>query len=172
MISIAKIIGIDIVNGFDKIKATVMGRSDHRRAIKTTLPGIDSKPIKKGQRAIFATTQNMQEPVCLGVINNANQAGEGETFVYSVDSEGDVQSRIKLLSDGDVIINDGTDYAVKFSEIKAGFDELKDKVNSLINKYNIHKHAVSGAATLVPDTLEDTTTASVDDAKVESVKLP
>ena len=79
---------------------------------------------------------------------------------------------VELDATGNVIINGSSDFAVAFNDLKAGFDQLKAD-------FNTHVHAgssspaglctiLSPAASVPPAP----STATIDAAKVESVKLP
>ena len=87
--------------------------------------------------------------------------GAGEKWIFGRDASGEIKSSIKMKSDGTMILNDGTDYAVAFNELKAGFDQLVSFVNSMVLP-------VSGAAAgpvAIPSF------ASIDGAKVQKVKV-
>jgi len=92
--------------------------------------------------------------------------GEGERKVYSIDS-GSVSAFINLLSGGDLELNGNADFAARFNELKAGFDELR-------SDYNLHTHKYlpgPGVAveTVVPSVAS---TASIDAAKIDEIKVP
>lgn len=98
--------------------------------------------------------------------------GEGERELYSVEN-GERKAKIRLQTDGVVMINDGSDFAVRFSELKAAYDELRDFVNDFItNTYNTHTQPISGGAAGVPAVPGIPTTATIDAAKVDSIKVP
>lgn len=86
---------------------------------------------------------------------------EGERKIYSI-AGGIIKAFINWLADGVIEINGNTDFAVAFNDLKAGFDQL-------VTDYNAHTHSAPGGATGTPQT---PTTASVDAAKVNNVKLP
>lgn len=96
----------------------------------------------------------------------------GEQVIYSRDSSGTIQANIKFKNDGEIKLNDGDDFAVKFNELKTAFDTLK-------NDFNSHAHAgstdsVSGPCKILPPTATvppAPTTADMSNAKVEKVKL-
>lgn len=70
-------------------------------------------------------------------------------------------------SGGDHVFNDGTVSAVKFDELKTGFDQLK-------SDYDVHTHMHSpGPLPPVPSAPPPSpSTASIDDAEVTEVKFP
>ena len=87
--------------------------------------------------------------------------GVGEKKLYSI-SSGTIQAFINFLSTGVIAINGSGDFAVRFDELKAGFDEL-------VTDFNAHVHVETGASTETPTT---PSTADIDSSKVESVELP
>ena len=71
---------------------------------------------------------------------------------------------IKLNTNGDIILNDSTDFAVAYTDLKAAFDTLKAEVNALITVYNAHTSHPPGNG--VP------AVADMSGAKVPTVKVP
>lgn len=74
-------------------------------------------------------------------------------------------SKILFRKNGDVVINDDTDFAVAFNDLKAGFDQLKSDFNAFL----LHVHGAAGTPP-VPPALPST--ASVDAAKIDAIKVP
>jgi hypothetical protein len=95
----------------------------------------------------------------------------GEIEIYSSE-DGERVARIRLEVGGNVVINQGEDFAVRFSKLKEGFDQLKSDLNTFIGVFNGHVHAVSGSTTLVPGTTGTASEASIDDSKIEDVLVP
>lgn len=93
----------------------------------------------------------------------------GEQVIYSRDSSGTIQANIKFKNDGEINLNDGDDFAVKFNELKTAFD-------TLVSDFNAHIHAgstdsVSGPCKILPPSSAVPSTADMSNAKVEKVKL-
>ncbi len=80
----------------------------------------------------------------------------GEKRLYST-SGGSVVADIKLLADGTIEVNGNSDFAVAFNDLKTGFDNL-------VTDFNAHTHGTQPIPT--------PSTASIDAAKVDTVKLP
>jgi hypothetical protein len=78
------------------------------------------------------------------------------------------------LEDGAIEINGDSDFAVAFNDLKTGFDDLRTEVNAFLGKYNTHTHAGAGPSPLlaVPAESATTATATIDAAKVSTVKVP
>ena len=102
---------------------------------------------------------------------------QGEHVIYSRNSSGELQANIKLTDDGEINLNEGDDFAVKFNELKSAFDELKGELDALVTVYNAHIHVTSNAVVGSPVTVVPTTStgtppaADMSSAKVEKVKL-
>lgn len=111
-------------------------------------------------------------------INNREELEEGEIAI-GIPSQG---ARIYFRKNGNINFKigdvEGGDFAVRFNELKAGFDELKQNFNDFVSSsYNVHTHIVT-----TPDTINGTaspttstgtpSTASIDDSKVEEIELP
>lgn len=140
--------------------------------------GLVSKPgkgvrgfrLRIGRHSIVVAAYNY------GVEPPANQ---GETLAYSTDADGAVQATHLLTNDGNHVFNDGTDWAVRFSELETAFNQLRDDHDALVASYNAHVHPVpgvstgGGSTTSSPTTSTETpSTADVSGAKVEEVQLP
>lgn len=82
----------------------------------------------------------------------------GEVCIYSQFGQ-----KILLDENGDIVFNDGTDFAVAFNELKTGFDNLKSYVNNLVLP-------VSTGGTAGPPV--SPSTASIDASKIDGIKLP
>jgi hypothetical protein len=68
---------------------------------------------------------------------------------------------------------EGGDFAARFNELKAGFDELKTDFNDLVTAYNSHQHPTAAVGPPSPPTVSgSSSTASIDDAKIEEIELP
>lgn len=87
---------------------------------------------------------------------------------------------------GDIHISptssESKDWAVQFTEMKAAFDQLRNEFNALVTAYNGHVHNVAALPsvgtpppmipTIVTQLQASSSTASMDGAKVEKVRLP
>ena len=103
---------------------------------------------------------------------------EGAYQIYASDS-GSKTANALCEPGGDLVLNNGTDYAVQYTELKSAFDTLKGDLNILIALYNAHTHIIIGpvipntdiplpAALFVPPT---GSIADMSAAKVPSVRV-
>jgi len=105
----------------------------------------------------------------------AKIAEAGEKRFYSYDSSGNVLANIYLNKDSEIVLNDGTDYAVKFNELKTQFDILKTDFNNHITAFTAHFHNIieptPGKPVTPPLTPGIPTAADISSAKVEMVRI-
>ena len=95
-----------------------------------------------------------------------------------------LNARIYFREDGSIKFKiddtEGGDYAVRFLELQAGFNDLKDAHNDLVSSYNSHIHITTATVgptptpgTIAPTTsLETPTTANIDDSKIDKIEFP
>lgn len=123
-------------------------------------PGVDALPLP-GDSAQFVPGRRTGGWVCLGVIDTAKAPAvvNGEAELYGRSSGGARVSSVRVKADGSVVINEGTDFAVQFTAMKAAFDQF-------ISDYDGHGHGGMGASPPPP------TSADMSGAKVATVKLP
>lgn len=82
----------------------------------------------------------------------------GERAIRAV-LDGAVKSSLLCKIDGDLVLNQGVDFAVQFTAMKAAFDQI-------VTDHNAHSHSSLGA----PPTV--LSTADMSGAKVEKVRIP
>lgn len=58
---------------------------------------------------------------------------EGEHKIYSIGPDGAVAASVLMKADGSIVLNDGTDYAILYSEMKKAFDDLANFVKNHIH---------------------------------------
>jgi len=94
---------------------------------------------------------------------------EGEHKIYSIGPDGTVAASVLMKADGSIVLNDGTDYAILYSEMKKAFDQLKSDFDA-----HTHPVSVSGSATAQKGTasaIAVKSTADMSSSKVEKVRL-
>lgn len=163
------------------VKILRFGRSDVLTPTQVAPHGIDSHPVKN-MTAIQAETATLGETIVVGYINTDLIAEAGEIHLFSTNSDGAEQFRIKLTNNGEAHIGGDADFAVRFNELETGFNQFRGDFNDFISTFNSHVHnlsgvdtngvAVSGATTNLSTPLATNSTASISSAKVDNVKLP
>jgi hypothetical protein len=97
----------------------------------------------------------------------APESDPGEIEIYSTDNPVTAkQARIYLNKDGEIILNQGSDFAVRFSALETAFNQLK-------SDYDAHTHPYVdtpiGASTTSATT---PSTADISGAKIEEILVP
>ena len=143
--------------------------------------GIMSNP--KNDNMVVLFQQEGMEDSLFGIVNDVNNRDDLDIgdFQIGVPSK---TTRIKLSTDNKITFvfdqKNATDFAVRFNELKTGFDELKRDYNNFVStKYNTHTHDVasiqSGTSTATASPTSSSgsqSSASIDDAKISDIKMP
>jgi len=102
----------------------------------------------------------------------------GEKEIYSTDSPATAKlARIKLNKNSEIVINQGEDFAVRFSKLKEVVEEIQDIITALQDALsNWIPVPQDGGASLtavgLASWLLNSIEKNIDDSKVEEVKLP
>lgn len=155
--------------------------------------GIDSQPPDDSRVFILEVTESYQIVIAVddGIEPDPSiEAGEKE--LYASDG-GSRKSKIRWKKNGELILNDGTDFAVRYNELETAFnqlqadhdtlvsevDQLKNTVNSNVTVYASHTHDETGVATDVPNQPQApstiapvASTADITPTKSETVRIP
>lgn len=120
--------------------------------------GIDSNP-PKGTPLLMVKTDRAS--YVIGSISGFKESDYGEFRAFSTDSEGkELKTYIHLLNNGEIHLG-GDDYsAVRYEELKAQFDKLRDDFNDLVSKYNSHVHTTTATVGTGPVGVISTTTST------------
>lgn len=127
--------------------------------------GVDAGPVK-GMQAIYAPTQNRGESVIIGYINTNQLAAVGELHLYSTNSNGTEQFRIKLKNDGNCELGGNADNAVRFAPLKQGLQNHNTQVLAELNKISTAIAALGGIYTV------GSVSVDIDNAKLTNIKTP
>lgn len=93
----------------------------------------------------------------------ASDLEEGEKEIYSKD--GSIRrATIRLKNNSDIVLNNGTNYAVMFNELKAKVEELE-------NQLKTHVHPESTGGTTAVSAQLQTFPTSIDTARADQVRL-
>lgn len=156
------------------VKYLRFGVGDVQESVVSAPFGIDSNPIPE-MVAIYAQTTGKGDTVVVGFINKELLADVGETRLFSTNDAGALQTYIHLKNDGNMEIGGASDNMVRFSELKAGFDQLKSDVNSHITNWNAFATAYVPGGPAAPGlpptaTTSSSSSASVDSSKIDEIK--
>lgn len=165
MITKSKIKEVLIQSGYRILKVVQYGV----KTVDVATPfGEDSHPLKD-MTAIFAETGRDGQPVIIGYVHKEKIADIGEKRIFSLKEDGTLSSYIHLKNDETINILGDEDFAVRFTELESGFNELRDDLNNFINKYNTHTHPANNTPTATTETPSE---ANIAAAKIETIRLP
>lgn len=143
--------------------------------------GTDSRP-PKDMTAIYIKTERDGDECIIGYLNKDRLAEIGDYRIFSTDDSAVLKTYIWLHNDGTIDIGGNAKHMARFEELKTGFDQLKQDFNTLVTKYNSHIHPIinaipaatpPGVVTSGPTVTSGTpTTATIDPAKINEIKLP
>lgn len=187
MITVSKVISTNYTEGARNrvVKvlgrgAIINGRGDTKEAKESGPFGMDSNPTN-GKVALFQKSEVYGKYYIVGYLNTQQKSEVGETRLFCTDADGQFKFNLWLRADGAVLIGDSdtpseyTNFATKFNELQAGFEAFKADYNTFITSvFNAHVHTgvTTGAgSSAVTPTQGTPTTASIDDAKNETVKF-
>jgi hypothetical protein len=161
------------------VKHLGLGRADVQESTQISPFGLDSRPVKD-TIGVRSDTSERGASIVLGYVLTDRVAKEGEFRTYATDSNGNEVAYTYMTNAGDLELNGKDDNAVRFSELKSGFDTLKSDLNSLITAYNSHIHVTTATigpgpavGVIAPTTSTGTSSAaSVDASKIDKVKVP
>lgn len=140
--------------------------------------GEQTNPLDDATVIILEITKNWKIAVAIkDLVEPDNTLERGEKKIYSLDSSNTIQACVRFKGDGTLILNEGTDWAIQFTEMKSAFDQLKNDFDAFVGKYNSHGHSYFpgplAAAISSPTTDQgSTSTADMSNAKIESVQVP
>jgi hypothetical protein len=97
---------------------------------------------------------------------------QGERKIYSLKGDGEVMACVRFKADGTLILNEGEDWAVRFSALESAFNELQGKWNSFAAAYAPGGPASVGTppAAIPPDTFESS--ADITEARIDNIQVP
>ncbi len=144
-----------------------------------SLSGIKSRPPINGRAIVINLGGGYQ---CIIAVDDHIEPDlmEGELDLYSQEN-GIVKSRLKLLKNGTIEINDGSDNSVRYSKLEEAFNQLKSEYNALLNDYKSHIHiltitAMAGSGgtgtSVAPVCTLIQSIADITDAKIDEIKVP
>lgn len=138
---------------------------DNREAPFYSPAGIDSVPLPD-DKMFISEKDGSGKYVILGSLMISKGAKEGELILYSRDSNGSVKSKLYLNKTGEIVLNDGTGFAVEFNNLKAEFDKLNSAFNGHTHIYSPGPSPPVTTATPVPQS-----SAVIDNTKVDKVRI-
>lgn len=176
MINLATTISNTIKNSFRSIKAKTMGQNAGT-ADSITMGGTDFNP-PKNMKAVFASTENSSEPVCIGYLNKSVIEGleVGEMAFYSTDGK-TPNAYVIARNNGTVDLNGNDDFAVAYNDLKNEYDKTKEVLDAILSTLQTvinepGNGSPSAFQAAMISAVGSKTTGDISSSKVETVKLP
>lgn len=125
------------------------------------------------EAAIAYIGGNRDQGIVLVIHDRTNKPTDlvkGESRLYAKGG-----AKVTCKTTGIVEVNGSADFAVAFNDLKTGFDALKTDLNTFITVYNAHVHigvTPGPGSTGTTPAVGTSSAASIDNAKVPTVKLP
>jgi len=161
----------------DRILLQIEMMVDDVRTIELfTQAGDDTNPGEGCRVNIVPVSSSYQ--IAVGISDDLeSECDPGEKEIYSTDSPVTAKlARIKLNKDSEIILNEGTDTAVRFSELKKVIDELQNDISDLKNVFSTWAVvAMDGGGALKTAAATWAATPfveNIDNSEVEDVFLP
>lgn len=167
---IGKVTGREVIKNRDgkndrlMLQVEITDKDDIQTVELRNQYGEDNNPVNGSQVIIIDIGTAFKLAIAAedGITPSMNP---GEKKIYSV-SGGAIAAFINFLADGIFEINGNADFAVAFDDLKIAFDQLKSDFDS-------HTHLYTpGSGTPTQTGTPPASTADIDPAKVNTVKLP
>ena len=165
MLNIVKTDSFSLDNLKRRIVKFLLRATDTQTGKECAPFGVDAGPIK-GMQAIYAPTQNRGQSVIMGYINTNQLADVGELHLYSTNSNGTEQFRIKLKNDGNCELGGNADNAVRYSPLNQGLQNHNTQVLTELNKISTAIAALGGTYTV------GSVQVNINNAKLTNIKTP
>lgn len=163
MIALAKFFSSVIENGKRIIKSKGIGGSV--MTTKESYPfGFDSQP-PEGWTAIYSETTNSDEAVIIGYINKNQLVGQGESRMYSVNAQGEVQATIVCDASGRISLNGNGYSSVRFENLQNSLNSQNSLINIELGKISTAIGLIGGSYTVAPVTID------INSSKSERIKI-
>jgi phage baseplate assembly protein V len=170
-LGLARIDSVSDANELQLVKITGLADEEQSNLERIQDYGITSNPPVGSEAVVLYVGGNKDHGVVIKTDSGEfriQPLESGEVCIYSQHGQ-----KILLDENGDIVFNDGTDFMVRFNELKTGFDQL-------VSDFNAHAHggsvdSLAGPCTILPPTTAvppDSSSASIDSAKIEEIKIP
>lgn len=125
--------------------------------------GVDSNPIA-GLKAIYSDTSLKGKGVIIGYLNESNLTDEGETRLYSMNSEGELQTYILLKADGVIELAGNSHNAVRYTPLNTAIQSFKTALQTELGL--IASGIAAGGGSYTPGLLSiDISASKIDEIK-------
>lgn len=127
--------------------------------------GLDSSPLEN-YTAIYAETANVGESLIIGYIQKRQLAEQGESRLFSLDSNGLLKAEIFCKANGTILLNGGGFSSVRYENLNNELQQLKNGINTELSKVQTAITTLGGTYANAPLNL-DLTSAKSDTIKIK-----
>jgi len=148
-----------------EVKIEILKNDNHFSTVYNP-PGDDSRPLP-GDSVAYIENNNIGGKSAVGFLDTKNPpvSKNGEKRLYSRDSGRNIKAIIFLKEDGSIEINNGSDFAVRFSALETAFNELQAKFNT-----HVHPGVTAGSASTAVTGSQSIGDISL--SKIDEIKVP
>lgn len=111
------------------------GREDVQEVKTSSLPGIDSVPLKD-DIALYDTSDVSGENFIVGFLVKNRKAEKGEVRFFALDENAAEKIYLWLKNNGEIHFGGDTDNLIRYKQTADSINELKDDVNNLKNIFS------------------------------------
>ena len=172
---------------------TVEKRFSYNINGETYGPSGDDSPGLNDDRVCLVEIDGKGRSVVVGNLTISQGANPGEKILYSRDENGNVKAKIYIKNDGamdiegvggdvniftdnNLVLQQGTDFAMRFNEFKTQIDQMKSDYDNFINiTFNTHTHPgvqSGGSSTGTPAPTGSGTSSDFTNVKVDNINVP
>jgi|GEM_PF-6606063 len=176
---------INPANGEQLIVQKIEGSN----SFMVTIGGVNQNfepDTERGERKIYSVSENGADMMAWIKLKNDGALeikSKDDKYIITADKDGNItannaSAKLEIKADGNIILNEGTKTAVRFEDLKSGFDTLRSELNTFIGVFTSHFHPVTVDPITGKGASEITATpgvpavASIDTSKSPKIKLP
>jgi len=161
---------IDDDNPIQLVKVSVLDNEVHDEIERLQNYGMSSKPTAPAEAAVLYFQGNRDDGIALAVDNSKSRpTGLKDDEVCFYSSAG---QKILLKENGDIVFNDGSDFAVRFTALETALNTLQLNLNAFITIFNAHIHVLAPPATDPTETPATASAVNFGQAKIQTIKVP
>jgi hypothetical protein len=160
---------------------TVEKRFGYNVKGETYGPSGDDSPGLEDDRVYLGSIDGEGRSVVIGNLVISQGAEAGEKILYSRDANGVLKAqiywkkdgKIEINGDGNIVLQNGTDFAMRFNEFETQINTLKGDLNTFISVYNGHNHPTAPVGPVsTPSSPGVPTAADFTNVKISNINVP
>jgi len=167
----------------------IVQKIDGSNSFMVTIGGVNQNfepDTERGERKLYSVSEDGADMMAWIKLKNDGALeikSKDDKYNLILDKDGNItannaSAKIEIKADGNIILNDGTKTAVRFEDLKTGFDTLRGELNAFIGVFTSHVHPVTVdpvtgiGATAITATPGVPATATIDASKSPKIQIP